>query len=144
LAEGDLLGARQNAEASLKVFQQVHGGATAVHANIAGSLYNLGVVSYKEGKFDQALECFEKCLAMRRQVYGGPEVVHDDSRHTLSWLGRVAVKQGDLRRGAARSREAWVMACKIYGAEHKEAVKEKELLHLVERFVAGASVSANE
>ena len=70
-------------------------------------------------------------------------MVHDDIRKTLSWLGVVAVKQYDLQRGAAWFREAWVMACKIYGAEHKEAVKEKGWLDYAERAVA-ASVSENE
>ncbi len=70
-------------------------------------------------------------------------MVHDDIRKTLGWLGVVAVKQGDLQRGAAWSREAWVMACTIYGAEHKEAVKEKGWLDDAERAVAAASVRAN-
>ncbi len=85
---------------------------------------------------------------VRTYVYGHQveeeeaEVVHRyDSRITLSMLGVVA---GDLQRGAAWFREAWVMACKIHGAEHQEAVKEKELLDLAERAVAAASVRANQ
>ncbi len=70
-------------------------------------------------------------------------MVHDEIRITLSWLGGVAVEQGDLQRGAAWSREAWVMACKIYGAEHKKAVEAKGWLDDAERAVAAASVRAN-
>jgi tetratricopeptide (TPR) repeat protein len=91
-----------------------------VHADIAGSLHNLGVVCHDEGDHKGAREYYKQALAMYRRVHGA-EAAHADIAQLLQNLGSVCGDEGDYKGARECYEQSLAMYRRVHGAEAAHA-----------------------
>ena len=84
--DGDLKGAKQQLEESLRMKRSLHGDKD--HPSIAATLHALGMVRRQDGDLKGAKQQLEESLRMKRSLHGDK----DDSRHCC---GTSCIRRGE-------------------------------------------------
>ena len=91
--DGDLKGAKQQLEESLRMKRSLHGDKD--HLEIAVTLHELGVVSCQAGDLKGAKQQLEESLRMKRSLHGDKD--HLEIAVTLHALGVVSCRMAISR-----------------------------------------------
>ncbi|WP_164012637.1 tetratricopeptide repeat protein [Pyxidicoccus trucidator] len=112
-AQGDLAGARERLERTLRILARLYG--TEEHPDVAASLHALAVVLQVQGDLAGARERLERALRIKARLHGTEE--HSDVAASLHALAGVLQAQGDLAGARERLEHVLRILARLYGTE---------------------------
>ena len=89
------------------------------HPSVASTLNNIASVYDDQGRYEEALEHYERALAVRRKALGEE---HPDVGDTLYNMAIVYKKQGRYAEAASSYDAAGDTYAKAYGEDHDETL----------------------
>ena len=93
---------------------------------MAGTYNNIAGVYQRQGKYEMALELYEKCLAIRIKALGEDHPSVATTYHSVAPakynLADSLAKQGELARAGDLFRESAAIYSKVLGAEHEQTL----------------------
>ena len=81
------------------------------------------------GKYDQAIEYYERSLEMKKQIYG--DKPHPDVAASLNNLGLVWEKKGDTEKARQYYDQAYRMFVETLGEQHPSTQLAKKNLNAI-------------
>jgi len=81
---------------------------------------DLGAITFQEGRYREALELYDRVLAIRRKVLGE---AHADTATSLLQSARSYSKIGDLGKALEYSNQALTIQRKVLGEEHRASAR---------------------
>ena len=105
------------------LFSRLHRRAASslgeAHPNTATALHNIALVYESGGRYEEALEHYERCLAVTRSALGE---AHPDTAGALYNIARVYKRQGQFEKALVHFAAAARAYTDSYGSEHYETV----------------------
>ena len=87
------------------------------HSEVAVCYNNIGYVYGEMGDYTQALELYEKALAIYKEVFGDN---HIDTAHKYNNIGSVYYQQGDYVKALECYQKAYDTWKDVLGEDHKK------------------------
>ena len=97
------------------------------HPNTAGSYEGMAIIYSRQGRHAEALEHYEKSLAIRREVLGERHPFFGDTCYNMALLHRA---QGDSDRARELFAAAHAAYLASYGPDHSETLDAAEKMRL--------------
>src|SRR5262249_38603488 len=88
--------------------------------DVATVLNNISGILMQQGKYDEALALFNRCISLQEKAWGP---VHVDIADSLNNIGLVQYAQGDYKKSLAALRRALVMYEQTLGKNHAKAAE---------------------
>jgi tetratricopeptide (TPR) repeat protein len=99
--KGDMAAAEPAMQRSLKLWEELATGRSAppaYHANLAKTLFNLGLIRHRQSRLDEAEKYYARCVAVGDELAGDPRL-DDEFRQTLAEARRVLADLRGVRLG---------------------------------------------
>jgi tetratricopeptide (TPR) repeat protein len=127
LQKGDLEGALNYAQRSLKIDENVYGPD---HPEVAVRSTNIGVILLEKGDLDGALDYTQRALKIDERFYGSD---HPNVALCANNIGQILKEKGNLNEALTYTRRALEIDEKLYGPDHPEVARDAnnigEILH---------------